>query len=108
MGILRLPLIILYIVVILDLFLLSSRVGKFNDDIILVTLLNLENYCSKIWLLFFGWTQVIYAGVGVGGPDIGCIFNNGADHHLITIVLNRNRVLVKVTTQKSINLVLLC
>ena len=42
--------------------------------------------------------KLVYVGVGVRGPDIGCIFNNGADHHLITIALNRNRALVKIMT----------
>ena len=44
-------------------------------------------------------------GEGVGGPDRGGLLNNGVDHHLVTIVLNRSRALVKITTQKSIYLV---
>ena len=63
--ILRLPLIILYIVVILDLFLLSSRVGKFNDDIILVTLLNLD-IVAKYGCSPLDGFKLVYVGVGVG------------------------------------------
>ena len=101
MGILRLPLIILYVVVILDLFLLSSRVGKFNDDIILVTLLNLEKIVVKSGCSSLDGLKLVYVGVGVRGPDRGCIFNNGAYHH-ITIVLNRNRAVMQESMREPV------
>ena len=35
---------------------------------------------------------------GMGDPDRRSVFNNGSDHHLITVALNSSRTLVQVAS----------